>query len=553
MNDTVTDGVKALSYEDMLELYAEQGGERAAARFLGVARTTLQAHFYKLKAARFVTQKSPPPIEHHPSQLGVRTFILSSAQDATAIHKPFLVNLEAYAAKLGSMLMISGFTYNKTLFESHDKHHSWYPHEIAPYLTQKRVNLGPGLTFCGEMNTLPTAVVPLSGFETYTRDRWGIFPHPKIHLTSIPTAKGDPAKIIMTTGTVSLPNYVQKKAGIKAEFNHEIGAVIVELMPDGTFFCRHLLAEEDGSFNDLNTRVTKGQVLGKGDQIEAVTWGDVHFEKIDRGIAGAIWGDTNVSKAPGFIPMIDFLQPNYQFIHDVIDFKPRNHHNIKDPHFRYQMHVKGTDSVEQSLTEAANFLSHTQRFGTTTIIVESNHDLALLKWLKTADYREDPVNALFFLTLQKRIYEAITDGDDHFQVLPWAMGELNNRLLDCLFLSEDDSFTVAGGIECGMHGHNGANGTPGNSRQFAKMGKRSNTGHTHSATIFDGSYIAGVSGSLDMGYNKGLSSWTHSHIVTYSNGKRTIITQNPDTGLYCAAVSGMPYVEPLIGQLSSSQ
>jgi len=27
-----------------------------------------------------------------------------------------------------------------------------------------------------------------------------------------------------------------------------------------------------------------------------------------------------------------------------------------------------------------------------------------------------------------------------------------------------------------------------------------------------------------MGYNKGLSAWSHSFIVTYQNGKRTIVT-----------------------------
>ena len=59
---------------------------------------------------------------------------------------------------------------------------------------------------------------------------------------------------------------------------------------------------------------------------------------------------------------------------------------------------------------------------------------------------------------------------------------------------------------------------------FARMGRKSNTGHSHSAGIYDGAYRAGVTGSLDQGYNVGPSSWSHSHIVTYPNGKRTIVT-----------------------------
>lgn len=536
--------VKSLSYEDVIELYATHGGERAAARFLGVARTTLQDHFYKLKSERFKHTEGKKAVEIAATSNGVRTFILSSAQDSTRIHLGFLRNLEAYAAHTKAEIMISGFTYNKALFEDHDKHHSWYPAEITPYLTQERVNIGPRLTFCGEMNTLPTAVNPLSGFETYTRDRWGIFPHPKVHLKSIPTAKGDPAKIIMTTGTVSMPNYAQKKAGIKAEFNHEIGAVFVELMPDGTFFARHLLAEDDGSFYDLTKHVKGGKVSESwGSNVEAVTWGDIHFEKGDPTIFRSIWGEAAwaiANEVLEFTPMLDYLAPAHQFLHDVIDFTPRNHHNIKDPHFRFKMHVKGTDSVHETFQATAEFLTAVTRPWCETVVVESNHDLALLKWLKTADYREDPENALYFLKLQTATYQAIHDGDEEFQILPWALRQ-EADLDDIRFLSEDDSYTIAGGIECGFHGHNGANGATGSAVQFSKMGKRSNTGHTHSATIENGSYIAGVSGRLDMGYNKGLSSWSHSSIVTYVNGKRTILTQRPD-GLYCADVSGLDYV-----------
>jgi hypothetical protein len=93
-----------------------------------------------------------------------------------------------------------------------------------------------------------------------------------------------------------------------------------------------------------------------------------------------------------------------------------------------------------------------------------------------------------------------------------------------VFVSEDNSFTICGNIECGMHGHLGANGARPSPTQFARAGAKSNTGHTHSPAILDGAYVAGVSGSLDMGYNKGLSSWAPAHIVTYPNGKRTILT-----------------------------
>ena len=75
-----------------------------------------------------------------------------------------------------------------------------------------------------------------------------------------------------------------------------------------------------------------------------------------------------------------------------------------------------------------------------------------------------------------------------------------------------------------MHGHLGANGARGGANGFAKMGRKANVGHSHSAGIHDGIYTAGTSSDLDLRYNSGPSSWSHSHIVTYPNGKRAIIT-----------------------------
>ena len=56
------------------------------------------------------------------------------------------------------------------------------------------------------------------------------------------------------------------------------------------------------------------------------------------------------------------------------------------------------------------------------------------------------------------------------------------------------------------------------------MGRKANTAHTHSAQIIDGMYIAGTMSRLRLDWNDGPSSWSHSFIVTYENGKRTIIT-----------------------------
>lgn len=526
--------VAKLTYEEILVLQKEHGSQRKMADALGIPRSSLQDHLKRLKAERFTSRRMKEARIVAADSDKVRYFIVTSAQDESAIHTGFWDNLNAYARFLDAEIIVSGFTYNKSLFEDHQTVNAHFSPEIVPYMEDRRILLGDRLMICAEMNTLPTAVNPLSGFDTYTGDRWGIFPHPKVHLKSIPTAKGDPVKIITTTGAVTLPNYVQKKAGIKAEHHHEIGAVIIELLPNDKFFVRHLLAEDDGAFQDLRFYVRNGNVSWAGG-VEGITWGDVHWEKRNPTIATACWGAyTPTDKLP-FVPMIDYLNADYQFVHDLTDFEYRNHHNIKDPHFRFKMHMRGTDSVEDSMRGAADFLKEIERTFCQTVVVESNHDLALTKWLKTADYRDDPINAEFFLRLQHRVYKEIIAGNDNFQVFPWVLKQYEN-LDDVVFLSQDDSFCIADGIECAMHGHVGANGAKASPAQFSRMGKRSNTAHTHSASIYDGNYCAGVSANLDMGYNVGLSSWSVTHIVTYPNGKRTLVTMHDD-GLYCAAVS----------------
>lgn len=517
-----------MTHDDFIASYpallAKHGSQRAVSRATGIPRSTIQD--WLDRAPTMPTQVPAPPIVVKPSRGRTQRFIFTSAQTATPVHGGFLRNLEAYAAARDAKLVISGFSYNKRLFESHAKDDSdaHYDPRVVPYLMQQRYEIGNRLWFCGEMNTLPTAVSPLSGFEVYTRDKWGIFPHAKVQLVSVPTMKHDPAKIIMTTGAVTMPNYVQKRAGILAHFHHVFGAVLVEIDSAGRHFCRHLLGDEaTGDFQDLTYKVVGGKVTD-GHRVEAINWGDIHMGSLDLDVLiGGFCRDTG---------MLDWLKPRFQFLHDVTDFKVRNHHNIKDPHFRLKMHHSATDSVQEELQGVADFIARAQRPWCTTVVVESNHDLAMLTWLKEHDWRTDPVNARFFLEAQLAAVKAIENGED-FSPLRWAMERLSGEAGEAVYLREDDSFTICGGeIECGMHGHLGANGAKGSPKQFSRMGPKANTGHTHSASIIDGIFTAGTSSLLNMGYNKGLSSWSHSHIVTYPNGKRTIVTMRD--GLWCA-------------------
>lgn len=522
-----------LNYDELSALVSQKGGQRALSRETGVPRTTIQWLLNKAYEAKFA-HRPAPSTERIEVKEGVKRFILTSAQDNTRLHDGFMDSLEAYRDWLRTdapcEIMIAGFTYNKRLFEDNRVDASQFPERAYEHMSNKRYRLGDVIEWCAEMNTLPTAQNPLTGFETYTRQRWGIFPHAKVQLQSVPTMKHDPAKIIMTTGACTYPNYVQKRAGIKASFHHVIGAVLVEIASDGTFFARHLLAEEDGSFYDLDRRITASGV-SEHHRVEAINHGDLHVAQIDPDIALATWGYYPVTDADGkrkwvtslnAPTLINTLMPRYQLFHDTLDFQARNHHNLKDPHHMFRLFVNGVDSVESEIQEAAQFVENTRRPWCKTVMVESNHDLALKTWLKNTDWKTDPLNARFYLSASLKVLDAIQRRDNDFSIFESVMRDLAN-LDGVIFLRQDESFRVLG-IEKGMHGHLGANGARGAPRQFTKAGPKATTGHTHSCGIIDGIYTAGTKSLLDLGYNLGLSSWTHSDVITLPNGKRQIIT-----------------------------
>ena len=519
---------------EILNAVEEYGTITAAAKVLQVDRSRLSRRVSAIKAEQYSHQELQNPVSIRKPRKGrVKRFIFTSAQSKTDIHQEFFENLLAYADYMDAELHISGYTYSMSAYDKSSTDPEMYHESLRPHLTSRSFEVGGSLLFCGEMNTSPTTVNPLSSLEDYTKRKSGIFPHPKIMLRSVPTMRKLPSKIIMTTGTVTKPNYLPKKAGFKAEFHHVLGAVIVELDGDNRFFCRHLIADEDGSFQDLTRYVGYESVgdIREGHPVEAITWGDIHHEMLDPEVAYTSWGiDPKTNRIINRDNLLDILQPRYSFYHDVTDFRARNHHSIGDHHFLFQQHRHKNHNVEKHMHKLAEFLETVERPFCENVIVESNHDLAMLRWLKEADYRRDPENAIFFLKCQLAVYKSLERNDEEFSILEQTLRQFEFPLDRTIFLCEEDSYQIClddqgNGIENALHGHRGANGARGAPRQFMQTGYKTNTAHTHSANIIGGVYTAGTSSKLNLGYNKGgLSSWNHSHIITYPNGKRTVLT-----------------------------
>ena len=515
--------------------FKQAGTNLGAAKLLGVPRSTFRYYVRKgwIDDLRGVENDAKPrahgsveaqEIEARPIPKKVKRYIVTSAQNNTTLNDKVWENLLVLAKHYKAEIIVGTYTYNAAFYghasvkygsERPDQEPLWYDSRLVPYINggdNRNIELAPGLIWCGRANILPTAERPLSGFETYTGRASGIFPHTKIALDSIPTSKHDKVKFNYTTGTVTQRNYIQKKAGLKAEHHHTYGALVVEVSNDGTWFVRQVNADADGLLCDLDIQVLNGK-LTTGNRILGINWGDIHVAKRDEKSYDLAWGVGGI---------MDSLKPSYQFMHDLIDFEIRNHHNA-DAYSLFKRHMHTHNSVEKEMREVGKFLAWARRGYCKTIVVDSNHDNALSRWVANADYKQDPANAIFFLECQLKKYQTLRD-QESFTMSEWVLNRFDVTPKNVRYLKLDESFVIGGSIECGMHGHVGANGARGNPRGLSRIGRKANTGHTHSATIIDGLYVAGVTGKLDHGYNVGPSSWSQTHIVTYPNGKRSMVT-----------------------------
>ena len=523
-----------------IALLEEHGGNSAAAaRAAGLSRSTFQG---QIAAGERQRDEVTPLIKGNVKALQRQTwklprkgevfrYIFTCAQNNTRLHEGTWASIIALAEHYGAEIHVSRFTYDLSSYgvrntkpgrdKSEGQDEIWYDPRIENHVLDESVQVAPGLIFCGEMNILPTAARPLSGFQAYTGRSSGIFPHVKFAMESVPSGKFEGTKLNFTTGTITQRNYIQKTAGLKAEFHHGYGAVLVEVDSDGDWFVRQLNADSEGVIYDLTLRAADGKVTD-GHRVEAVNWGDIHVGRVSRDTERLLWnGDGSMGAV---------LRPKQQFMHDVIDFRARNHHEMKNFHRMLDKFYRGKDDVVAELRDVNDFLRARSKLkDCLSVVVRSNHDAALDRWLREADYKADLKNAKFFLQAQLAMVEAIEANDKRFLASEWAINHVAEPAgAHVLFLRQDDSFIICpdanGGIECGHHGDKGANGSRGALNQFARTGRKTNTGDSHSPGIIDGAYRAGVTGDLDHGYNEGMSSWSNTHIVTYANGKRALVT-----------------------------
>lgn len=521
--------------------YYDNGGNRAAAaRSRGLRRTTYNDHLATAqvrlgivlgKVADGRINIDPATKLRLPKKGHIKRYLLTSLQNNTHLH-PGFHNLVAYSEWLDNLgngsceLLVGTFSYQVAAYgpkavkrgthKQQDKE-LWYAVEAEEYIVDNNMELAPGLVWCGKMNILPTNKHPLSDFEAYNGRKSNIVPHAKIAMESVASMADEATKFNYATGTVGQLNYIQKRVGILAEQSHDYGAALVEVDSNGNWWVRQIYIGPDDEIMDIGPDGYAGVLVQAGEVkeevvIDCLNWGDGHAAEMELWVRELAWGKGG---------MLDTLQAKYQFMNDLFSMRSRGHHDMKNFHRTYEKHVDGEESVEGEVEVTADLLRNAERDFCETIVVPSNHHRHLNIWLNEADFRQDPINAKYFCRLQYEMLDAMDSGDRDFNVLEWALREAGCPE-DVRFLAEDESFIV-NGVENGLHGDLGPNGAGGSTQALTKLGRPINKGHDHRAAIRMMVFSGGAC-ALDFVYMKGPNSHSISHIGTYVNGARTIIT-----------------------------
>lgn len=447
-----------------------------------------------------------------------KRIVIAYAQNATPAHRGFLSSIKWFCEeKDAELLVIPGRYVNPTSIWSREmQSNETWDEALRPFLCRSRVQPMPGVSIFGDISIQPTAERPLSRMEVFAGEGSAIFGHPRVQLMTVATATRS-ARILASTGAITIPNYTDSRAGKTADGHHTLGAIVLELDGD-TYHIRHVTADESGSFSDLDRRYTPSG-SSAAPRAAAIVLGDLHVGTIGDAVQAATFdGDGSMFRR---------LRPETAVYHDVLDFDVRNHHTIGNFLDRHKRATGGApDSVEQEVFAAIDFVDKHTPADCAAYVVASNHHDAFDRWLNTADPRHDPVNAEFFHRTWSELIASRRAGSNVSAFELIASG----RSKRVKFVGRNGRLRIAG-VDCGFHGDMGTDGARGSPQTYARLGCATVIGHSHSPKILDSCYQVGVTGDLDQGYNTLPSSWLHTHCVIYADGNRALL--NVINGKWC--------------------
>lgn len=444
-----------------------------------------------------------------------KRFVITTAVINKGAYLPFYNSLKNYAERNNAMILLMSCADAKGT----NKHYSvnFDPEFKDSWVVVSDLQLNDKIGLC-DIQQSAKQRMPISALEKLTAVRKSslIVAGCKQLLKYVPNLKGEIPRALMTTGAVTINDFsneffMSKRTSKLAEADYQAAAVIVEIEDNERFHFRQVEADENGSFSDLRIKYYPD---GTAEEIHEATLvlGDAHVGASDMRLIDTIQREFIDG---GFVDTV--------VLHDLCNSASVSHHEENDIVKLIQRANDGSDRLQTEIDNIVTFLNDFTTLGVDVVVVNSNHDDHLTRYVKNLSsvMRKDYHNmTLAFEAL------ALLVSDENASVLEFLVKHRSNVELlhpeKIKWLKLDESY-VKYGVQLGFHGHVGANGAKGSLKTFENAFEDAVVGHSHSGAIKCKVYQVGTSTDLDMGYNKGLSSWTRTSCLVHADGTKQLI------------------------------
>lgn len=430
-------------------------------------------------------------------KINKKVLVISSILPNSEVNEQFVSAMELYCKENDAQLLLvpirgvrSEFTFNKHVSDRYGK----YFCTEAIFNSNLRL-INTGIT---PNNKNPIKSIKELGHKNYSI----IAASTKQCMEMIPSIHKYKTHLVYLTGTCSNIIYKNNITGHINNDNNKLGAIIVEIQDDKIFYIRNI-EWINNYFVDLNKSYYSNKI--KKINAEAIVAGDMHLS-----------GDEDIKSLNLLKQEIKFLNCKKLFIHDFCSHNSINHHE-KDNWISQVMSNKMFKNLEEEhkytatiFNEWAKNIKHVHFY-----IVKSNHDCWLDKYLSSSNtWIKDPNNSLYCHKLCG--YKL-----NNLYPFEHAIRKYLDKNILITFLDRQ-SIKICG-IELSLHGDIGNNGGQASLKSLELSAGNCVIGHSHQPKIgFHGMQV-GTNTKLDLGYNKGGSSWHNGNVSIYKDGHKQML------------------------------
>jgi hypothetical protein len=357
---------------------------------------------------------------------------------------------------------------------------------------------------------------PLTGLDRMGKKEGSfIYASPKFFLkyVAVRNNKNKLPHCIMTTGAITKADYnsdmyMSQRTANLAEFDHKLGAIYVEIENKKQYHFRQVQCLNDEGEIYLDA-IKYSPSSTKTERPEAFIMGDLHV------------GATCPKTRQAWIDIIKKFKPKKIVLHDALNGHSINHWIEKDIIAKALQVKAGLDCLDKELRLFGEELKFWAGLVEEVIMVPSNHNDWLERWLRKAGYAKDPKNHYTGVSIAKYWMDKIQAGIKCSPIEPALAEYCKMDIPNVQWLGRNDDYYI-GDVQINCHGDVGVNGSRGSLISMESAYGSSASGHSHTAGIIRDAWAVGTSTHLQEAYNNGPGTWTNTSMLIYKDGSRCL-------------------------------